>query len=97
MNHSIEGTISPARSSLPSFCSADRRSSFVAASSERRGLVGGSGSGMNAETVSPASAVRSYLPAALAIRGLREGILYQGSDKVKETLLSLITRRGWWS
>ena len=57
--HSIEGTISPARSRLLSFCSADRRRSLVAASMERGGFAGGGGSGMNAETVSPTTALLS--------------------------------------
>src|SRR6266496_865945 len=67
MNQSSDGTISPARSSRDSACSA-RESTSRRASSARGGSEGGSGLGMNAATVSPATVLLRVSPTALAIR-----------------------------
>src|SRR4051794_8872884 len=59
MNHSIDGTMSPASSSRLNFCSARR--TFSPSSTERLN-GGGRGCGMKAEMASPATVLFSYRP-----------------------------------
>jgi len=71
MNHSRDGTISPASSSRLNFCSARR--TFSPSSVETL-IGGGRGSGMKAEIASPASVLFSYRP------GCRRRLGVQGKD-----------------
>src|SRR5438445_1823574 len=68
MNHSRDGTMSPASSSRLNFSSARRTFSPSSADSL---IGGGRGSGMKAETASPASVLFSYRPGCrrVAIEG----------------------------
>src|SRR5256885_7378869 len=68
MTHSIAATMPPAGSSGLSFCSARRT---VAPVSAETLIGGGRGSGMNAETASPATVLFSYRPGCrrVAIEG----------------------------
>lgn len=67
LTHSSDGTISPARSSRVSFCSASRRRSRMRSSRTSGGSRGGSGSGTKAENASSPVLRCTYRPVVLDI------------------------------